>query len=252
MICRSPRATGNTVGRSGDGPTIIRAFPSWAFDYRRSVGRPRDTPSIARFGGERGQLQLVHPGRAVLRAQVPIRLGDLDRIDDQVAAVHSFGGRPDLDRDTAADYGGRQNDDRRYDLHRDADEQSCRVGPLRMLELGKQGRSKREAELVDGDDETDNAREMLLRELLLDDEAGQRGRVSDANPEQQTTQIERRLLRAHGQDPQAKGLHDEIERGDGTTVEAVEDKPGCDAPCYSGECRQADSPTSSDGSDRRR
>src|SRR5215469_9495271 len=121
-----------------------------------------------------------------------------------------------------------------------------------MLELGEQGRSKREAELVDGDDETDNAREMLLREFLLDDEAGQRGRVSDANPEQHTAQVERRFLRARRQDPQPEGLYDEIEGGDGTTVEAVEDKSGCDAPCYGGECRQADSPTSSHGSDRRR
>ena len=104
-----------------------------------------------------------------------------------------------------------------------------------MLELGKQDWSKREAELVDGDDETDNAREVLLRELLLDDEAGQRGRVSDANPEQHTAQVERRFLPARRQDPQAEGLHHEIQGGDGTAVEAVEDKSGCDAPRYGSE-----------------
>jgi hypothetical protein len=75
------------------------------------------------------------------------------------------------------DYGRRENDNCRRDLHNKAYEQRRRVGSLRMLELGKQGGSKSEAELVDGDDETDNAREMLLRELLLDNEAGQRGRV---------------------------------------------------------------------------
>ena len=104
-----------------------------------------------------------------------------------------------------------------------------------MLELGEQGGSKREAELVDGDDETDNACEMVFRELLLNDEARQRGRVSDANSEQQTAQVERRFLRARRQDHQADGLHDEIEGGDGATVEAVEDKSGCDAPRYGSE-----------------
>jgi hypothetical protein len=75
------------------------------------------------------------------------------------------------------DYGRRENDNCRRDLRNKAYEQRRGVGPRRMLELGKQDRSKGEAELVDGDDETDNAREMLLRELLLDNEAGQRGRV---------------------------------------------------------------------------
>jgi hypothetical protein len=96
----------------------------------------------------------------------------------------------------ASDYDRRHNDKCSHDLHDKAYQQRRPVGLIRMLELGKQRRSKREAELVDGDDQTDNAREMLLRELLLDDEAGQRGRVSDANSEQQTTQVERRLLLA--------------------------------------------------------
>ena len=117
-----------------------------------------------------------------------------------------------------SDYGRRQNDNCRRDLHDKAYKQRHRVGPLRILELGEQGRSKREAELVDGDDETDNAREMVFRELLLNDEARQRGRVSDANPEQQATQVERRFFRARRQDPHAECLDDEIDGGDGTTL----------------------------------
>src|SRR6516225_9581417 len=42
---------------------------------------------VARPGGKRRQLQFVRPARAVLRVQIPVRLRDLHRIDDQVAAV---------------------------------------------------------------------------------------------------------------------------------------------------------------------
>src|SRR5215472_4682373 len=37
MICRSTRPTGNTTGRSGGGPTITRAFPTWGSDPIQSV-----------------------------------------------------------------------------------------------------------------------------------------------------------------------------------------------------------------------
>ena len=42
---------------------------------------------VARPGGERRQLQLVRPARAVLPVQVPERFGDLYGIDDEIAAV---------------------------------------------------------------------------------------------------------------------------------------------------------------------
>src|SRR5215472_10013120 len=37
MICRSTKPTGNTTGRSGGGPTITRAFPTWGSDPVQSV-----------------------------------------------------------------------------------------------------------------------------------------------------------------------------------------------------------------------
>src|SRR5437588_304370 len=51
-------------------------------------GRTADVSrSIARLGRERRQLKLVRPARFILGVQVPVGLGNLDRIDDQVAAV---------------------------------------------------------------------------------------------------------------------------------------------------------------------
>src|ERR1700730_4768136 len=45
------------------------------------------TLSVARLGRKRSELKLVRPARPVLGVQVIERLGDLDRIDDQIAAV---------------------------------------------------------------------------------------------------------------------------------------------------------------------
>src|SRR5437762_2920887 len=112
-----------------------------------------------------------------------------------------------------------------------------------MLELGEQCWSERESELVNCDDDADEPREMLLRELLLDDEARQCRRISDTNPENQTAKAEHPPVRARRQDSHAKCLHNEIERGYGPPVEAVDDKPRRDAPDDGSECRQADSPT---------
>src|SRR6516225_3989966 len=43
--------------------------------------------SIARSAGKRRELDLVRPARSVLGMQIPERLRDLGRVDDQVAAV---------------------------------------------------------------------------------------------------------------------------------------------------------------------
>jgi hypothetical protein len=51
-----------------------------------------------------------------------------------------------------------------------------------VLQAREQARPECETELIDGDDETDNAGEMLLREFVLNDNAGQRRRIADAYP----------------------------------------------------------------------
>jgi hypothetical protein len=78
-----------------------------------------------------------------------------------------------LNRSAASDYGGRQNNDRRCDFDCETEKQRPRVGPFCTLELSNQGWSEGEAELVDCNDEADDPGEMLLRELLLNDEARQ-------------------------------------------------------------------------------
>src|SRR5271169_7103756 len=43
--------------------------------------------SKARLCRKWRELQFVCPARAILRVKIPVRLGDLDRVDDQIAAV---------------------------------------------------------------------------------------------------------------------------------------------------------------------
>src|SRR5262245_41080184 len=99
-------------------------------------------------------------------------------------ATHGINGS-DLGYGAAPNYDGRQNNNRRRDFDREADEQRRRVGPLRALQLSNQGWSEGEAELIDCHNEADDPGEMVLRELLLNDEARQRGRIPNTRPDQQ-------------------------------------------------------------------
>ena len=73
----------------------------------------------------------------------------------------------------ASPQGRRDDDDRRRRLRREADEQGRAVVASRTLKLAEDGWPERKAELVDGDDEADDPREMGCWKLVLDNKTGE-------------------------------------------------------------------------------
>jgi nuclear transport factor 2 (NTF2) superfamily protein len=61
MICRSPKPTENTTGRSGGGPTITRVFPTWGYETYAKSG--------CGVAMHRRRLRMVVPG-VVLAQQI--------------------------------------------------------------------------------------------------------------------------------------------------------------------------------------
>jgi hypothetical protein len=129
---------------------------------------------------------LLAPGIGEIIGGQPARGPKTAPVPGPRSILKGCSGDAPLDLRAALGYGRRENDNCRRDLRRDAYEQR-RLATTGMLQLGKQSWPEREAELIDRDDEADDPGEMLLRELLLDDEARQRGRIPHSCSEQQTT-----------------------------------------------------------------
>src|ERR1700730_2895699 len=79
---------------------------------------------------------------------------------------------------------------------------------------------------------------MLLWKLLLNQQAGERCRLSDTKPEQPTPQVKHRWRGRCRQNRHPKHLHDEIDAGHDSSVKAVGKIARDDTPEHRGERRQ--------------